>query len=48
MEKTLQACALHEHIALNALVGMAIIALGLAVNDGRLIARLRRRPTAID
>ena len=39
---------LHEHIAWTALVGMAIIVAGLAVNDGRLIARLRSRPAAVD
>jgi drug/metabolite transporter (DMT)-like permease len=44
----LGALALQEAIALNALIGMGIIALGLAVNDGRLIARLRRGPAAVD
>ena len=39
----LGAVALHEVIALNALIGMGIIALGLAVNDGRLIRRLSSR-----
>ncbi|HMH64330.1 MAG TPA: DMT family transporter [Rhizomicrobium sp.] len=38
---------LHEAITLNALIGMAIIALGLAAIDGRLL-RLRSRPSAID
>ena len=40
MALVLGALALHEAIALNAVIGMAIIALGLAVNDGRLIKRL--------
>ena len=48
MALVLGAVALHEHIALNALIGMAIIALGLAVNDGRLIAKLRGRPSTVD
>ena len=39
----LGAVVLHESITLNALIGMGIIALGLAVNDGRLIMRLRGR-----
>lgn len=37
----LGAAALHEAITWNAVIGMAIIALGLAVNDGRLLRRLR-------
>lgn len=37
----LGAVALHESITTGALIGMAVIALGLAVNDGRLIRRLR-------
>ena len=48
MALVLGAVALHEGIALNALIGMAIIALGLAVNDGRLIAKLRSRPSTVD
>ena len=44
----LGAVALHEHIALNAIIGMAVIALGLAVNDGRLIKRLFGRPATVD
>ena len=39
---------LHETIAWTALVGMGVIAAGLAVNDGRLIAALRRRPATVD
>jgi drug/metabolite transporter (DMT)-like permease len=39
----LGALTLHESITLNALIGMAIIALGLAAIDGRLIRGLRGR-----
>jgi drug/metabolite transporter (DMT)-like permease len=39
---------LHESITLNALIGMAIIALGLAAIDGRIIKFLRGRPSAIN
>ena len=39
---------LHENITLNALIGMAIIALGLAAIDGRIFKFLRGGPSAIN
>jgi drug/metabolite transporter (DMT)-like permease len=39
----LGAVVLHENVTTSAVVGMAVIALGLAVNDGRLIRRLSSR-----
>lgn len=44
----LGAVVLHERIALNALIGMGVIVAGLAVNDGRLLNRLRRGPATVD
>lgn len=44
----LGAVVLGEHITLNALIGMAIIALGLAAIDGRILKFLRGRPTTIN
>ena len=44
----LGAVVLHESITLNALIGMAIIALGLAAIDGRVRAWLSRGPSTIN